>query len=109
MSETSPNDALRDTLRAMTDADLATLLDHAATRYETPQSLALLREVVAEQTRRTTTPPKRAHEHFTRNPDGTATCNDCGKTFTRPDGSVFRGHRRRDHGEHHDTPGVCWS
>lgn len=49
----------------------------------------------------------RAHELFTRNPDGSRTCNDCGATYTRADGAVMRSHRRRVHGEHHETPGVC--
>jgi len=48
-----------------------------------------------------------AHESFTRNADGSRTCDDCGQTFARADGAVMRAHRRRVHGEDHATPGVC--
>jgi len=51
--------------------------------------------------------PPQAYESFTRNVDGSRTCNDCGKTFQRADGSVMRSHRRNTHGEYHYTPAVC--
>ena len=53
--------------------------------------------------------PKPAYESFTREADGSRRCVDCGQTFPAPycDGPVMRSHRRRVHGEHHDTPGVC--